>query len=50
MSTTAITGTDFASVPTRDLAASVAFYRDALGLRNSVHMPDRGFAGSRPAT
>ncbi|HVP03111.1 MAG TPA: VOC family protein [Solirubrobacteraceae bacterium] len=39
-----ITGTDFVSVPTSDLERSVTFYRDTLGLRCSVHMPERNFA------
>jgi catechol 2,3-dioxygenase-like lactoylglutathione lyase family enzyme len=39
-----ITGTDFVSVPTTDLARSVAFYGDTLGLHMSVHMPERNFA------
>jgi predicted enzyme related to lactoylglutathione lyase len=39
-----ITGTDFVSIPTRDLAAAVAFYGDALGLPCSVHRPERNFA------
>ncbi len=46
MSTTEqlVTGVDFVSVPTGDLAASVEFYGDTLGLRRSVYMPDRNFA------
>ena len=39
-----VTGVDFVSVPTTDLERSVAFYGDALGLRNSVHMPERNYA------
>ena len=39
-----ITGVDFVAVPAKDLAASVAFYGDTLGLHRSVHMPERGFA------
>ncbi len=39
-----ITGTDFVSVPTSDLERSVAFYGDTLGLRRSVHMPERNYA------
>jgi predicted enzyme related to lactoylglutathione lyase len=31
-------------VPTRDLARAVAFYGDTLGLRCSVHRPERNFA------
>ena len=39
-----VTGVDFVSVPTRDLARAVAFYGETLGLRRSVHRPDRHFA------
>jgi predicted enzyme related to lactoylglutathione lyase len=39
-----VTGVDFLSVPTTDLERSVAFYGDTLGLRNSVHMPERNYA------
>lgn len=39
-----ITGVDFAGVASQDLARSVAFYGETLGLPCSVHMPDRGFA------
>ena len=39
-----ITGVDFAGVPTTDLAASVAFYGETLGLRRSVYRPENGFA------
>lgn len=39
-----ITGTDFVGVPTTDLARSVTFYRDILGLHCSVHMPENNFA------
>jgi catechol 2,3-dioxygenase-like lactoylglutathione lyase family enzyme len=39
-----VTGVDFVSVPTRDLERAVAFYGDALGLRRTVHRPDRAFA------
>jgi predicted enzyme related to lactoylglutathione lyase len=41
---TIVTGTDFAGIPTRDLEAAVRFYGGTLGLRMSVHIPDRGFA------
>jgi predicted enzyme related to lactoylglutathione lyase len=41
---TLISGVDFVSVPTRDLAAAAAFYGDTLGLRRSVFMPERNFA------
>jgi predicted enzyme related to lactoylglutathione lyase len=46
MSTTEqlVTGVDFVAVPTGDLAASVEFYGDTLGLRRSVYMPERNFA------
>jgi predicted enzyme related to lactoylglutathione lyase len=44
MSDQLITGADFASIPTKDLAASVAFYGDTLGLHRSVYMPDKHFA------
>jgi predicted enzyme related to lactoylglutathione lyase len=39
-----ITDVDFVGIPTRDLAAAVAFYGDKLGLRRDVYMPDRNFA------
>ena len=39
-----VTGVDFLSVPTTDLERSVAFYGGTLGLRNSVHMPERNYA------
>ena len=39
-----VTGVDFVSVPTTDLARSVAFYGETLGLECSVHMPERNFA------
>jgi predicted enzyme related to lactoylglutathione lyase len=39
-----ITATDFVTVPTEDMATTVAFYADTLGLHRSVHVPDRGFA------
>jgi predicted enzyme related to lactoylglutathione lyase len=42
-----ITGVDFVSVPTRDLAASVEFYGTTLGLPIDVHMPERNFAEFR---
>src|SRR4051794_24235 len=42
--TTIVTGVDFVSVPTRDLARSVEFYGETLGLARSVHMPERSFA------
>lgn len=39
-----VSGVDFVSVPTQDLDASVQFYGDVLGLRQSVHLPERGYA------
>jgi catechol 2,3-dioxygenase-like lactoylglutathione lyase family enzyme len=42
--TATVTGVDFVSVPTRDLERAVAFYGETLGLRRSVHHPDRNFA------
>jgi catechol 2,3-dioxygenase-like lactoylglutathione lyase family enzyme len=39
-----ISAVDFLSIPTGDLERSVAFYGDTLGLRRSVHMPERNFA------
>jgi predicted enzyme related to lactoylglutathione lyase len=39
-----ITGTDFASIPTRDLEAAVKFYGDTLGLPRSRYVPERNFA------
>jgi predicted enzyme related to lactoylglutathione lyase len=39
-----VTGVDFVSIPTQDLARAVEFYGTTLGLRRSVHMPERNFA------
>jgi predicted enzyme related to lactoylglutathione lyase len=39
-----IKGVDFVTVPTKDLAAAVAFYGEAVGLERSVYMPERNFA------
>jgi predicted enzyme related to lactoylglutathione lyase len=39
-----VTGVDFVGVPTRDLEEAVRFYGEQLGLRCSVHMPERNFA------
>ena len=39
-----VSGVDFVPVPTRDLERAVKFYGDTLGLRCSVHMPERNFA------
>ena len=41
---TIVTGVDFVSVPTRDLARAVEFYGETLGLRRSAHQPERHFA------
>ncbi len=43
-STAIVTGTDFVTIPTRDLERAVAFYGETLGLRRSVYMPERNFA------
>ncbi len=40
----AIGGTDFVSMPTRDLERAVAFYGETLALPRSVYMPDRHYA------
>ena len=45
-----VRGVDFVSLPTRDLEASVRFYTEVLGLRCSVHMPERHFAEFEPGT
>jgi predicted enzyme related to lactoylglutathione lyase len=42
--TTAVTGVDFVSVPTRDLERAVAFYGETLSLERSAYRPDRNFA------
>jgi predicted enzyme related to lactoylglutathione lyase len=42
--TTVVTGVDFVSIPTQDLARAVAFYGTILGLRCSGHRPENGFA------
>ena len=39
-----VTGVDFVSIPTQDLVRSVEFYGTTLGLRRSVHRPERNFA------
>ena len=39
-----VTGVDFIGIPTHDLAAAVEFYGTTLGLRMSVHRPERHFA------
>jgi predicted enzyme related to lactoylglutathione lyase len=42
--TSLITGVDFATVPSRDLARAMEFYGAKLGLRCSVHFEGRPFA------
>src|SRR6201999_3987804 len=44
MTSTIVTGVDFVSIPTQNLARAVAFYGDTLGLPCSVHRPERHFA------
>lgn len=39
-----VTGVDFVTIPTNDLAAAVDFYGTTLGLQRSVYMPERHFA------
>ena len=39
-----ITGVDFFALPTHDIEAAASFYRDTLGLRQSVYMPERSYA------
>ncbi len=39
-----ITGTDFVSIPTRDVEAAARFYGETLGIPRSVYMPERNFA------
>jgi predicted enzyme related to lactoylglutathione lyase len=39
-----VTGVDFVSVPTRDLAAAVEFYGTTLGLHRSAYAPERNYA------
>jgi predicted enzyme related to lactoylglutathione lyase len=41
---TIVTGVDFVSIPTQDLARSVAFYGETLGLVRSAYVPERNFA------
>src|SRR4051812_10341654 len=41
---TIVTGVDFVSIPTQDLERAVDFYATTLGLRTTVHMPERNFA------
>src|SRR3954471_10643188 len=42
--TTIVTGVDFVSIPTQDLARAVEFYGTTLGLEREVYMPERNFA------
>jgi predicted enzyme related to lactoylglutathione lyase len=44
MTTTPITGVDFVTLPSQDVAASVEFYETKLGLTCSVHVPERSYA------
>ncbi len=39
-----IGGVDFVGLSTHDLDAGAAFYRETLGLRQSVFMPERNYA------
>ncbi len=39
-----VTGVDFFALPTHDVKAAAEFYRETLGLRQSVYMPERNFA------
>jgi predicted enzyme related to lactoylglutathione lyase len=39
-----VTGVDFVAQMVKDFDRAVAFYGETLGLRRSVHVPDRGFA------
>jgi len=39
-----ITGVDFLAVPTHDVEAACQFYGETLGLRRSVHLPERNYA------
>src|SRR3954465_15873121 len=41
---TIVTGVDFVSVPTSDLARTVAFYGETLALRRPVYRPDPNVA------
>jgi predicted enzyme related to lactoylglutathione lyase len=46
MSTTGqiVGGVDFVGLSTHDLAAGAAFYRETLGIRQSVYMPERNYS------
>jgi predicted enzyme related to lactoylglutathione lyase len=39
-----VSGVDFVGVPTRDLAATAAFYGETLGLPRSVYVEERNYA------
>jgi predicted enzyme related to lactoylglutathione lyase len=39
-----VTGVDFVAQLAKDFDRAVAFYGETLGLRRSVHVPERGFA------
>jgi predicted enzyme related to lactoylglutathione lyase len=39
-----VTAVDFVAQMVKDFDRAVAFYGETLGLRRSVHVPDRGFA------
>jgi predicted enzyme related to lactoylglutathione lyase len=39
-----VRGVDFVGIPSRDLNASAAFYRDTLGLPQSVFVEDRNYS------
>lgn len=41
---TIVTGVDFVSIPTQNLARAVAFYGETLGLVRSVYHPEHNFA------
>ena len=41
---TIVTGVDFVSLPTEDLARAVEFYGTTLGLKCTVHKPEYNFA------
>jgi predicted enzyme related to lactoylglutathione lyase len=43
-SSSLVTGVDFVAQLAKDFDRAVAFYGETLGLRRSVHVPDRGFA------
>jgi catechol 2,3-dioxygenase-like lactoylglutathione lyase family enzyme len=39
-----ITGTDFVTIPSRDLVAASVFYGEILGLHRSVYLPERHYS------